>query len=335
MSNTDTPETKAPTSGSIDKLRRWRDEYRASLMASPLEDVNQLSAKLDLTHAHPSGISQLFASGSAPLHSLFRDSGMPRAAARRTERVLDDQSAKKRISGVAELSLVVGVATWKGNKMPVLLYPVEVVRDGTPVENHTTITFTGHVRLNSAFLNAMRENGVNLDERALFDGSNYASGTPETAAVFAVITKAAQQVFADFSIERQIILGCFVDPSTQILMESRMIIERLARIRSTMSCSMPWPATRKPSSNFRGSPFHRIAPSTATPLRIRGGRCRQHRALCRQRGGRRPFAVRRRHIGQRHRRAGRVDRLPVASWPAGACSTCHASPRRSAHSPCS
>ena len=62
MSNTDTPETKAPTSGSIDKLRRWRDEYRASLMASPLEDVNQLSAKLDLTHAHPSGISQLFAS---------------------------------------------------------------------------------------------------------------------------------------------------------------------------------------------------------------------------------------------------------------------------------
>ena len=119
MSNTDTPETKAPTSGSIDKLRRWRDEYRASLMASPLEDVNQLSAKLDLTHAHPSGISQLFASGSAPLHSLFRDSGMLRAAARRTERVLDDQSAKKRISGVAELSLVVGVATWKGNKMPV------------------------------------------------------------------------------------------------------------------------------------------------------------------------------------------------------------------------
>lgn len=146
------------------------------------------------------------------MHSLFRDSGMLRAAARRTERVLDDQSAKKRISGVAELSLVVGVATWKGNKMPVLLYPVEVVRDGTPVENHTTITFTGHVRLNSAFLNAMRENGVNLDERALFDGSNYASGTPETAAVFAVITKAAQQVFADFSIERQIILGCFVDP---------------------------------------------------------------------------------------------------------------------------
>lgn len=197
MSNTDTPETKAPTSGSIDKLRRWRDEYRASLMASPLEDVNQLSAKLDLTHAHPSGISQLFASGSAPLHSLFprqrhaaRGGTAYRACARRPKR-------KKRISGVAELSLVVGVATWKGNKMPVLLYPVEVVRDGTPVENHTTITFTGHVRLNSAFLNAMRENGVNLDERALFDGSNYASGTPETAAVFAVITKAAQQVFAD------------------------------------------------------------------------------------------------------------------------------------------
>lgn len=225
--NASTPPTAAPQS--IDALRAWRDEFKSHLMASPLEDVTQLSAKLDLTHAHPSGISQLFARGSAPLHSLFRDSGMLRAAARRTERVLDDQSAKKRFSGVAELSLVVGVATWKGNMMPVLLYPVEVVRDGNPVEHHTTISFTGHVRLNASFLAVMREHGVYLDERKLFDGSNYASGTPETAAVFAAITHAAQRVFPDFSIERQIILGCFMDPSTQILVESQMIIDHLAK----------------------------------------------------------------------------------------------------------
>ncbi len=217
------------TSGALNELRRWREEFKANLVPSPLEDVAQLTAQVDLTHAHPSGISQLFARGSAPLHSLFRDSGMLRTAARRVERVLDDQGAKRRISGVAELSLVVGVATWKGNMMPVLLYPVEVVRDGNPVEHHTTISFTGHVRLNASFLAAMREHGVRLDERQLFDGSNYASGTPETAAVFAAISKAAQQVFPDFSIERQIILGCFMDPSTQILVESQMIIDHLAK----------------------------------------------------------------------------------------------------------
>lgn len=37
----------------------------------------------------------------------------------------DDREAKSRVSGVGELSLVVGVAIWKGNQMPVLMYPVE------------------------------------------------------------------------------------------------------------------------------------------------------------------------------------------------------------------
>lgn len=221
-------ETVERNNDAINELRSWRDAFKANLMPSPLEDVSQLTAKLDLTHAHPSGIAQLFARGSAPLHSLFRDNGMLRAATRHVERVIDDQNAKKRIGGVAELSLVVGVATWRGSMMPVLLYPVEVVRDGNPVEQHTSISFTGHVRLNASFLSVMREHGVRLDERQLFDGSNYASGTPETAAVFAAITKAAQQVFPDFSIERQIVLGCFMDPSTQVLVESQMLIEHLA-----------------------------------------------------------------------------------------------------------
>lgn len=222
-------EKTTPNERALDRLRMWRQDFKADLVPSPLEDVNQLVAKLDLTHAHPSGIAQLFAKGSAPLHSLFRDSGMLRSAARKIERVLDDQGAKKRISGVAELSLVVGVATWKGNAMPVLLYPVSIVRDGNPVENHTTISFTGHVRLNIAFVNAMREQGVVLDERELFDGSNYETGTPETASVFAVITTLARKVFADFAIERQIILGCFMDPSAQVLVESQLIIEELAK----------------------------------------------------------------------------------------------------------
>ena len=47
--------------------------------------------------------------------------------------------------------------------------------------------------------------------------------------MFAAITQMAQHVFPDFSIERQIILGCFMDPSTQILVESQMIIDHLAK----------------------------------------------------------------------------------------------------------
>ena len=49
------------TATALDRIRGWREEYRLGLAPSPLEDVTQLSAQLDLTHAHPSGIAQLFA----------------------------------------------------------------------------------------------------------------------------------------------------------------------------------------------------------------------------------------------------------------------------------
>lgn len=220
-------EATSQVGGALDRIRQWRDQFRTTLAPSPLEDVTQLAAQLDMTHAHPSGLAQLFASGQAPLDSLFRDNGMLRAAGRRVERVLDDQAAKGRVSGMAELSLVVGVATWKGNQMPVLLYPVEVVRSSDANPDGTTIRFTGRVRLNSAFVTHLREEHVTLDERDLFDGSHYASGTPETSAVFAAITDRAAEAFPDFAIERHIILGCFSDPATQMLVESQRIVDGL------------------------------------------------------------------------------------------------------------
>ena len=137
---------------------------------------------------------------------------MLRAAGRRIERVLDDRAAKSRVSGMAELSLVVGIATWSGRQMPVLLYPVDVERRGDSVTTGTTIRFTGRVHLNSAFVNEMRNGGVELDERDLFDGSHYATGSPETSTVFSAITNLATQVFGDFAIERHIVIGCFFDP---------------------------------------------------------------------------------------------------------------------------
>ena len=55
------------TRGSLADIRTWREQYRSSLAPSALEDINQLGARLDMTHAHPSGIAQLFAGGHAPL----------------------------------------------------------------------------------------------------------------------------------------------------------------------------------------------------------------------------------------------------------------------------
>lgn len=211
---------------SLESMKAWRDAYRATLAPTPLEDIEQLSARLDMTHAHPSGIAQLFASGQAGMDSLFRDSGMLRAAERRLARVLDDRDAKKRVSGVAELSLAVGVAQWSGSAMPVLLYPVDVVAGENDAQ--ATLRFTGHVQMNAAFMDTMKLAGVELDERELFDGRNYADGVPDTAAVFSAISEKAGRRLADFSVERHIVLGCFMEPSSTLLSESQRLIDRLA-----------------------------------------------------------------------------------------------------------
>nr|WP_240540940.1 helicase [Bifidobacterium vespertilionis] len=211
----------------LDRIREWRRAYQLASGTTPLEDISQLAAQLDLTHAHPSGIAQLFASGQVHLDSLFRDNGMLRAAGRRLERVLDDKAVKERVSGCSELSLVVGVATWKGAAMPVLLYPVEVVKsDTSPFK--TSIRFTGKVELNSVFVSAMRAKGITLNAAELFDVSHYEGGTPETSALFNAITAKTFQIIDDFNIERTIVLGCFVEPSSLLIGESLNIIDRLA-----------------------------------------------------------------------------------------------------------
>ena len=51
-----------------------------------------------------------------------------------------------------------------------------------------------------------------LDEDSLFDGASYDSGTPETSAMFARISSEASERISGFAIERQIVLGCFMDP---------------------------------------------------------------------------------------------------------------------------
>lgn len=223
-------ESAQATASRDEKLRRinsWREQYKSQLAPSPLEDITKLSAQLELTHAHPSGIAQLFASGKVTLQALFRDSGMLRAAGRRLDRVFEDRDNKAHENGVSELSLVVGVASWSGNHVPVLTYPVRVIRDSGKDETYATIYFSGNVRLNHALVLRLQERGVNLSEDALFDGANYESGTTETSAVFDAICASARSVFPDFDIERDIVLGCFTDSGSRFLAESAQILQAL------------------------------------------------------------------------------------------------------------
>lgn len=86
--------TNSARTNALQHIVEWKQQYQAQLSPSPLEDITQLAAQLELTHAHPSGIAQLFASGKVTLKSLFRDAGMLRAAGRRLDRVLKIETQK-------------------------------------------------------------------------------------------------------------------------------------------------------------------------------------------------------------------------------------------------
>ncbi|TPF97921.1 helicase [Bifidobacterium sp. UTCIF-39] len=221
---------KLEPTAALERIRSWYREYRNEHGPSPVEDLSQLEARLDLTHAHPSGIAQLFASGHVQLSSLFRDSGMLRAGQRRLSRVLEDQIAVESASGNAQLSLAVGVASWKGSAMPLLLYPVQVDQEeGAESLAHAQIRFTSTATLNPAFISAMHDQGVMLDEDALLDSSQYADNSPETSALFSRITSLVGDTVESFIVEREIILGCFIHSSTLFIEEAQTLIRRMER----------------------------------------------------------------------------------------------------------
>lgn len=245
----------------LQNIKDWKQKYQSQLSPSPLEDITKLVAQLELTHAHPSGIAQLFASGKVTLKALFRDPGMLRAAGRRLDRVFEDRETKAHESGVAELSLVVGVASWNGNNMPVLTYPVRVVRDAKQDETAATIYFSGSVGLNRALVLRLAERGIMLRDDVLFDGSHYESGTPETSVVFEAICQQARSAFPDFDIERDIILGCFTDSGSRFVAESDQIIKALqsGNVGNTMIDALAGDErsiqTLKSANNTEFSPF--------------------------------------------------------------------------------
>lgn len=223
-------EAGGDSGAALDRIRAWYEAYSRGHGVSPVEDISQLDARLDLTHAHPSGIAQLFASGHVQLSSLFRDSGILKSSQHKLGRVLEDQIAVESASGYAQLSLAVGIARWKDASMPLLLYPVQVTRDeDTDSLAHAQLRFVSNASINPAFIAAMRDHGVVLDEEALLDSSQYADNSPETSALFSRITGIVDGAVESFTIEREIILGCFMRSSTLFLDEGERLIHRMER----------------------------------------------------------------------------------------------------------
>lgn len=214
---------------SMGRVRRWYSEYRRQHGATPMDDMSRLVESLDITHAHPTGIAQLFASGRVQLSTLFRDIGFLKTAERNLGKVLRDFHAKERTDGTASLSLAVGIAQWPEHSMPVLLYPVTV--DGVDSEDarmsQAVIRFTAPAAINSAFIDEMRRQDVFLDADELMDPAYYGGKPPQTADLFALIRTRTGAKVPDFTIKSDLILGSFVESSTVLLADAARVISAM------------------------------------------------------------------------------------------------------------
>lgn len=236
---------------SAELIRGWYDDYSASHGPTPIDDMSKLEARLDLSQAHPAGIAQLLTSGRVALAGLFRDNAQFKAGVRRLDRVLQERKTKKIAQGIAPLSLAVGTASWKGASMPVLLYPVEVQVEnksdcnggqkdktgnisvipsgyssavsGNPLEK-ASIVFTGSAVINRALTEYMAKYNVRIDTENIIESIRADGGTADTATIFSHIISLVGSCVESFTIENRMIMGCFVEPHTLILSDTKKVI---------------------------------------------------------------------------------------------------------------
>ena len=95
------------------------DGWRRSLAGTGMPDtllvagIEQTASWLDLTHAHPSGLAQLFAARPTRLSSLFRESAAHAAARRQARAIRASATTLAAQRGVQGCCLAIGIATWR------------------------------------------------------------------------------------------------------------------------------------------------------------------------------------------------------------------------------
>ncbi|WP_418969663.1 helicase [Alloscardovia omnicolens] len=213
-----------PSSEALNTVKAWYREYRATHGSAPIEDMNQLAARLELNHAHPSGIAQLFSNGQTHLDSLYRDTGLLKANMRKLNRVLDDKANKEHNEGSAHLSLSVGAAIWPGKNLPILLYPIRVEEIEESDLSHCLIRITWPAVVNESLITELRTLGVAVTADDIIAHSASDGASLDSDVVFKNLKQAVGSHIEKFTIERSMVIGCFIRSSTLMLADADHIL---------------------------------------------------------------------------------------------------------------
>ena len=230
----------------------WRAALVEAAGGSTLVDVELLGdAALDLSAAHPSGISQLYAGRETRLSNLVREGAALSTARRRARAVSARAAVYAQRYGIAPTSLAIGVATWTERttpdiasddvaalasvtrqrtpegeqpadaaprivRAPVLLRPVTLHARGSG-ESDYELALEPSLEVNPVLARALRSRGALLDPGAVARGTFTSNGFDPRGALHR-LASLGEAVLDDFSMSERVVVGTFVHPG-QILVD--------------------------------------------------------------------------------------------------------------------
>lgn len=171
------------------------------------------SGTLDLTTAHPGGVSMLLAGGRTRLSDLFREPAALEDARRRARAIRAKALELREERGIAAGFLAIGMATWSVPKAarppasPVLLRAC-VLRPTGAAQEDFEIVLGPEVEFNPVLREYLRsEQGIEIDAEALADLANVGN-TFDPYPTYALLDRECTGV-PDFAIAPRLVLGTF------------------------------------------------------------------------------------------------------------------------------
>ncbi|WP_353508416.1 AAA domain-containing protein [Intrasporangium sp.] len=171
------------------------------------------SGTLDLTTAHPGGVSMLLAGRKTRLSDLMREPGALAEARRRARAIRAKAQELREERGIAAGFLAIGMATWsvprasRAPAAPVLLWPL-VLRPTGPGQEDFDLDLGSEVEFNPVLIEYLRsEQGLEVDGESLADLATKGDAF-DPYPVYAALESVCERV-PDFVIAPRLLVGTF------------------------------------------------------------------------------------------------------------------------------
>ncbi|AOZ72281.1 hypothetical protein BK816_02335 [Boudabousia tangfeifanii] len=220
-------QTVAPQGLVLDpKIMDVCEQWQTELMEHTPRNGGRMPI-LDLTHAHPSGLAQLYTERVVPLSNLLREPTAYKYGQRQLRALMQSAGARAAEYGIATIHLAVGVAYWLDSQSepdangkptnekssPVFLRPVVVGGD----ENEYTVTLQPAVMVSPDLLQALKQARIDLTEDDLIRAAYSRQGFSPTPALDLLRTTCAQSDMQSVQIYEHLLVGLYANPLAAVI----------------------------------------------------------------------------------------------------------------------